>query len=314
MTPFARYRPQLMTYRSRQHRLPAQAASRKEPPSPSPLFLAHALLDAGFNGAVFFVDLGALTDPKLLPTTDIRAQVYDASPGSAAELAGLYWREESHFSCSTIAATYDRTRQLHCEQIVSETHADARPGSEPRSSSTRVEGEHIHLLLSPYRLSAPKRGNDSGSSAQSIRLFSFSWSGPRQAVSADAVLSDSDAPVVATICRTIDGIALAIELRGEVTPNSLRMSRIAELLANRFTLLWRGRRTALPPYPDPERDARLEPVTFFRLPKRLFLTSSRSSWGISRSRPPYPWHHRTFGDRLKKGRYGGDHKSTCKIS
>jgi DNA-binding winged helix-turn-helix (wHTH) protein len=30
--------------------------------------VAHALLD-GFNGAVFFVDLAALTDPKLLPTT-----------------------------------------------------------------------------------------------------------------------------------------------------------------------------------------------------------------------------------------------------
>ena len=34
--------------------------------------VAHALLD-GFNGAVFFVDLAALTDAKLVPTTVARA-------------------------------------------------------------------------------------------------------------------------------------------------------------------------------------------------------------------------------------------------
>jgi predicted ATPase len=61
----------------------------------------------------------------------------------------------------------------------------------------------------------------------------------------DAVLSDSDAPIVAAICRRLDGIALAIELAASHA-GSLGIRGIAELLDNRFSLLWRGRRTALP--------------------------------------------------------------------
>src|SRR5260370_1545240 len=58
-------------------------------------------------------------------------------------------------------------------------------------------------------------------------------------------LSDADAPVVARICRRLDGIALAIELAaGRVSSHGIR--GVAELLDNRFKLLWQGRRTALP--------------------------------------------------------------------
>ena len=58
-------------------------------------------------------------------------------------------------------------------------------------------------------------------------------------------LSDSDAPIVARICRRLDGIALAIELAaGRVSSHGIRGT--AELLDNRFKLLWHGRRTALP--------------------------------------------------------------------
>ncbi len=60
-----------------------------------------------------------------------------------------------------------------------------------------------------------------------------------------AVLSDIDAPLVATICRQLDGIALAIELAAS-RAGSLRIPGIAELLDNRFSLVWHGRRTALP--------------------------------------------------------------------
>jgi predicted ATPase len=56
--------------------------------------------------------------------------------------------------------------------------------------------------------------------------------------------SDADAPVVADICRKLDGIALAIELAaGRVSAYGIR--EVATLLDQRIGLLWRGRRTAL---------------------------------------------------------------------
>jgi predicted ATPase len=58
-------------------------------------------------------------------------------------------------------------------------------------------------------------------------------------------LSDIDAPIAARICRRLDGIALAIELAASRV-GSLGIFGTAELLDNRFGLLWQGRRTALP--------------------------------------------------------------------
>ena len=58
-------------------------------------------------------------------------------------------------------------------------------------------------------------------------------------------LCDADAPIVADICRQLDGIALAIELAaGRVDAFGLR--GVAERLDDRFRLLKGGRRTALP--------------------------------------------------------------------
>jgi predicted ATPase len=60
-----------------------------------------------------------------------------------------------------------------------------------------------------------------------------------------AALSDIDAPIVARSCRRLDGVALAIELVASRV-GSLGIRGTAELLDNRFSLLWHGRRTALP--------------------------------------------------------------------
>jgi predicted ATPase len=58
-------------------------------------------------------------------------------------------------------------------------------------------------------------------------------------------LSDADAPIVANICRSLDGIALAIELAaGRVDAFGIR--DLAAHLNDRLRLVTRGRRTALP--------------------------------------------------------------------
>jgi predicted ATPase len=106
----------------------------------------------------------------------------------------------------------------------------------------RVEGEHVHLL---YSLDCPP--DDIGLTAmKALRYPAAQLFMERAAASGyNAALSDIDAPIVAMICRRLDGVALAIELAaGRV--GSLGIRGTAELLDNRFSLLWQGRRTALP--------------------------------------------------------------------
>jgi predicted ATPase len=106
----------------------------------------------------------------------------------------------------------------------------------------RVEGEHVYQL-SPLD-SPPDESCLSAAHAltfPAVQLFveraAASWH-PFE-------LSDSDAPIVGTICRKLDGIALAIELAaGRV--NTYGIPKIATLLDSRFRLLWHGRRTAQP--------------------------------------------------------------------
>jgi predicted ATPase len=57
--------------------------------------------------------------------------------------------------------------------------------------------------------------------------------------------TDAEAALVASICRKLDGVALAIELAaGRV--ESYGLQRTAALLDQRLTLLWPGQRTAPP--------------------------------------------------------------------
>jgi predicted ATPase len=58
-------------------------------------------------------------------------------------------------------------------------------------------------------------------------------------------LDDHEAPIVADICRQLDGIALAIELAASLI-EAFGTRGIAKLLGDRFRLLSGGRRTALP--------------------------------------------------------------------
>jgi predicted ATPase/DNA-binding winged helix-turn-helix (wHTH) protein len=201
--------------------------------------VAHTLID-GFHGAVFFIDLAALRDPQLVPTAVASALGFTVQ--TQDPLVGL------------LAFIGDRKVLLvldNCEHVISvaaaltERVVTEAPQAHILATSRealRVEGEHVHVL---YSLECPPE--DAGITAlEALRYPAAQLFMERAAASGyGAVLSDIDAPIVARSCRRLDGVALAIELAASHV-GSLGIRGTAELLDNRFSLLWQGRRTALP--------------------------------------------------------------------
>jgi predicted ATPase len=201
--------------------------------------VAHALLN-GFRGAVSFVDLSVLTNPQLVPT-------------AVASALGFMIQARDPFG-SLVAFLGDKKILLildNCEHVIdsaaelAERVVSEAPQAHILATSRealRVEGERVHFL---YSLDCPPEHADLtaaevlGYPAAQLFMERAAASGYR------AALSDIEAPIVALICRRLDGIALAIELAAS-RAGSLGICGIAELLDNRFSLLWHGRRTALP--------------------------------------------------------------------
>jgi predicted ATPase/DNA-binding winged helix-turn-helix (wHTH) protein len=201
--------------------------------------VAHTLI-GGFHDAVFFVDLAALTDPQLVPT--VVASALGLVLQTRDPLVGL------------LAFIGDRKILLvldNCEHVISVAAALAERvvGEAPQAhilatsrEALRVEGEYVHLL---YSLDCPPEDADL-TAVEALRYPAVELFMERAAANGYGVpLSDIDAPIVARICRRLDGVALALELAASHV-GSLGNRGTAELLDNRFGLLWRGRRTALP--------------------------------------------------------------------
>jgi predicted ATPase len=201
--------------------------------------VAHTLVD-GFHDAVFFIDLAALTDPQLVPT-------------AVASALGFMVQTEDPLACVLAFIGHRKILLVldNCEHVigVAAALAERLVSEAPQAhilatsrEALRVEGEHVHLL---YSLECPPE--DVGLTAmEALRYPAVQLFMERAAASGyGAALSDIDAPIVARSCRRLDGVALAIELAASRV-GCLGIRGTAELLDNRFSLLWRGRRTALP--------------------------------------------------------------------
>ena len=108
--------------------------------------------------------------------------------------------------------------------------------------SLRVEGEQVYRL-SPLLVPPEEPGLTSATALTypAVQLFV-----ERAAASgARFVLRDADAATVASICRRLDGVALAIELAA-ARVEGYGLQQIAALLDERLTLMWLGQRTAPP--------------------------------------------------------------------
>jgi predicted ATPase/DNA-binding winged helix-turn-helix (wHTH) protein len=106
----------------------------------------------------------------------------------------------------------------------------------------RAEGERVQRLL-PLGVPATSAKL---TAAEALTFPSVQLFVERAAAAFDDFrLTDADAPIVANICSRLDGIPLAIELAAGYV-GTFSVAEVAARLDDRFRLLTRGRRTALP--------------------------------------------------------------------
>jgi predicted ATPase/DNA-binding winged helix-turn-helix (wHTH) protein len=203
------------------------------------IFSAHELLDA-FDEAVFFVDFAALADDSLVSI--VVSSAVGTTSSSVDPLSEL------------VEALKDRRLLLvldNCEHVADAVASLAErlfteaPGVHLLATSRealRVEGEYVYILQpldSPP--GCPGMTVEDVMTYSAVQLFM-----DRAAASGyHAELTEGDVQTVVQVCRSLDGIALAIELAASRI-GTYGMAGTADLLDHSFKLLWRGRRNALP--------------------------------------------------------------------
>jgi predicted ATPase len=201
--------------------------------------VAEQLITA-YDHGVRLVDLAPLANPELVPS-------------ALAAVLGLEVRSGNPIP-GVIAFLEDKQMLLvldNCEHVVEPVAATiaevlkGAPDIHILATSRQpllVEGEQLHRL-SPLAVPAGSAGL---TAAEALAFPAVQLFVERAAASLDGFeLADADAPLVADICRRLDGIALAIELAaGRVDAFGIR--GLAGLLDDRLQLLRGGRRSALP--------------------------------------------------------------------
>ena len=201
--------------------------------------VANGLLDS-FRDGVRFVDLAPLTDPLLVPSA-LAAQL-GVGIRSDKPLASLiaFLKEKELLVVLDSCEHVIEAAAILAEEIFRGTKAVHILATS--REALRVEGERVHRLP-PLNFPASTQGLKAADALDfpSIQLFV-----ERAAASLGAFdLTDAEAPLVADICRRLDGIALAIEIAASRV-DVFGVAGLAARLNDRFQLLMQGRRTALP--------------------------------------------------------------------
>ena len=201
--------------------------------------IGHDLL-SDFAGAVVFVDLAALADPSLVPTAI--ASVLQLSVRSVDPVPSLisYLRERRMLlildNCEHVAAA---TASLAGRLVQGARNLHILATSR---ESLRVQGEYVHMLgpfASPPDL--PALGAREILMYPATRLFVETARASGSAMDLDR----GDAPIVADICRKLDGVALAIELAARRV-STYGLHQTARLLEERLALSWLSQSGAQP--------------------------------------------------------------------
>lgn len=202
------------------------------------LAVAEQLLDDYADG-VRFVDLGSLKDPALV-TSSVASAVGVAvlSKDPLSDVLGFLKTKNMLFILDNCEHVIDAAARL----------AEAMHANLPRvhilatsREPLRIEDEWVWRLAG---LGAPKLDEEPAASLAmafpAVELFV-----ERAMANHDGFrVTEQDARVVCEICRRLDGIPLAIELAAAWV-DVYSLSEISAHLDDRFSLLTRGRRTAV---------------------------------------------------------------------
>ncbi len=202
------------------------------------LAVARRCLSQFLDGARF-VDFSPISDPQLVTTVvasklGIGALSEDPMAGLLAHLTGkqlLLVLDTCEHVVETIAVLTE-TLLAHLPEIrILTTSREA----------LRAAGEWVHRLQPlPVPPEAASQRAAEIMTYPSVDLFV-----QRVAANLDQFeLRDADAPFVSTICRQLDGIPLAIEFAAAHV-EEIGLREVAARLNDRFSILSRGRRTAL---------------------------------------------------------------------
>jgi predicted ATPase/DNA-binding winged helix-turn-helix (wHTH) protein len=198
--------------------------------------IAHGMA-AEFGDAIYFIDLSALYNgvlvvPAVASAVGCHGQTQDSLPRLLAFLVDkriLLVLDSCEHVVESVAMLTERLfREAPLVHIIATTR-----------EALRVEGENSHLLRP---LDSPR--DEIGLTATKALAF------PAVQLFMDRAaaggyrhdLTDEEAPVVASICRQLDGIPLAIELTASRT-SAYGIRGLAQLIGDRLMLLWQGRRS-----------------------------------------------------------------------
>lgn len=202
------------------------------------LAVAQAV-ERAYDGGIAFVDLTPVEDPLLVPSAlaAVLGTALRADAPMENLVAGLQGRRKLVLldSCEHVV---DAAALMAEELLRRVPELDIMVTSrEP----LRAEGEWVHRLPP---LGLPEETQAPATAIEALRFPAVQLFVERASACLGGYeLSDADAPLVAEICRRLDGIALAIELAtGHIDTIGIR--GLAASLDDCFRVLTRGRRTA----------------------------------------------------------------------
>jgi predicted ATPase/DNA-binding winged helix-turn-helix (wHTH) protein len=195
---------------------------------------------ASHRDGVWFVGLASLADPGLWPSAV--SAVLGITLPDANPVSGLTaWFRDKHAlivldSCEHV---------IGVAASIAEAVLKAAPHVRVLATSReplRAEGEWLHRLAS---LELPPQAASS-TADEAMRYSAVELFNERAVATMDGfVLEDADVPAALEICRRLDGVPLALELAA-ARVDAFGVKGLAARLDDRFAVLTKGRRTALP--------------------------------------------------------------------
>jgi predicted ATPase/class 3 adenylate cyclase len=204
------------------------------------LQVAAELLGTASDG-VWFVGLASLTAAEKIPEAVVTALGLADQSGQQPLLESLIdaLREQDTLILLDNCEHVIDGAAKFCGQLVSEC-----PRLRILATSREplgIDGEHVYRVPSLSLPPSEADGVDAIAASDAVRLFLDR----AQAQDPGFVLDEASAPLVASVCRRLDGIPLALELAA-ARLSSMSLQQVSDRLDQRFRLLTGGSRNAMP--------------------------------------------------------------------